>query len=217
MTHPQFSGNHSSRNPRPSISGLYFYECNKLRFIALHGHRNLLSLTFAGNESKPTILDSCNCLLLCETSCQNPIYIVCNLTKQKYKVLPKPTGFVSQLYLRWGACLAFDPSKSPHYKIVLSSHCRLICMYNSESGNWKKILPPNTCYGHGVFWNGAIYWLSYKKVLLRFEVDAKKMTMLPLPPSPRILSPNSIKYFGECGGGLVLIQIRSFKDRNLQS
>ncbi|KAF7135965.1 hypothetical protein RHSIM_Rhsim08G0168000 [Rhododendron simsii] len=223
ITHSQFSTCHSIRNPRPSISGLYFYTHGRLESVSLHGRQSLPSLAIAVNGSKPRILHSCNGLLLCKASSRRePIYIVCNPTTQKYKLVPKPTGLSYRLYVRRGAYLAFDPSKSPHYKVVLGSRysaskrepwCFEIDMYDSETGNWKKILPPSTCCGRGVFWNGAIHWLSYKKVLLRFEVDAEKMVALPLPRrSPRILPQNRVKYFGECGGGLILIQTRSLKD-----
>ncbi|KAF7152944.1 hypothetical protein RHSIM_Rhsim01G0018400 [Rhododendron simsii] len=145
------------------------------------------------------------------------MYIVCNLTTQKYKVLPKPSGLSSRSAMRRGAYLAFDPLKSPHYKVVVGSHYPRskrepwyfeIDKYNSESGNWKTMIPPDTCCGCGVFWSGAIYWLvSYKNVLMRFKVDAEEMTALPL--RRRSLSKESMKYFGACCDGLIIIQTRS--------
>ncbi|KAI8570222.1 hypothetical protein RHMOL_Rhmol01G0017300 [Rhododendron molle] len=70
VSHPQFSAKHSSRNPRPSISGLYFYHRSSLESLSLHGRKNLLSIPFVdgpeGTGSIPRIRNSCNGLLLCE-------------------------------------------------------------------------------------------------------------------------------------------------------
>lgn len=172
------------------MSGLYFYSDSRLQSVSVIGNHGLPSLSFIdgieGNESKPKIIHSCNGLLLFEMFLgtgykPNSIYIVSNVTTQKYKVLPKPSELSIRTPILRGACLAFDPSKSPHYKVVVGSRYNPslrdpwrveIDLYNSESGNWKKILPPGTCYGRGVFLNGAIHWLSLQDGLLRFEVDA---------------------------------------------
>ncbi|KAF7153016.1 hypothetical protein RHSIM_Rhsim01G0018500 [Rhododendron simsii] len=49
--------------------------------------------------------------------------------------------------------------------------------------------------------------VSYKNVLMRFKVDAEEMTALPL--RRRSLSKESMKYFGACCDGLIIIQTRS--------
>ncbi|XP_047965408.1 F-box protein At5g07610-like [Salvia hispanica] len=77
--------------------------------------------------------------------------------------------------------LAFDPSKSPHYKLVFITATTLFCtnphdqihtyqieVYESEIHAWKLRLGPFTfpkqlsqcgeCWGAGVYCNGSIYW-----------------------------------------------------------
>ncbi|GJY41508.1 hypothetical protein Tco_0428778 [Tanacetum coccineum] len=72
--------------------------------------------------------------------------------------------------------LVFDPTKSPHYKVV---HARLVSddkdvdsyilieTYSSETGNWSvcadRILSYQRFKGFkdGIYWNGAIHWLGY--------------------------------------------------------
>ncbi|KAL7193667.1 hypothetical protein ACSBR2_025306 [Camellia fascicularis] len=59
----------------------------------------------------------------------------------------------------------------------------------------------------GVFWNGAIHWLSHENAHLRFDVDEEKLIKTHNPPSPKIFSMDKTRYFGECGGHLLLIQM----------
>lgn len=65
--------------------------------------------------------------------------------------------------------LAFDPAKSPHYKVVcvckLESDQYQIELYSSERGPWRKCGQPFATAAHidftkGVYWNGAIHWFS---------------------------------------------------------
>ncbi|KAF5956312.1 hypothetical protein HYC85_003537 [Camellia sinensis] len=160
-------------------------------------------------------------------------FIVCNPTTQKFTVLPYPGGpstssgpfrdkfgvyFTSSRSLRhvFGAYLAFTPSKSPHYKVILISYSSnfdegfyLIDLYSSERASWEHIsatAPPGYSFRKRVFWNGAIHWMSYKNFHIQFDVDAPKLIATPMPPNPKILSEDDIRYFGECGGHLLLIQ-----------
>ncbi|XP_058202954.1 F-box protein At5g07610-like [Rhododendron vialii] len=232
----KYFDNQSTRNPTPSISGFYFYSNGRLSSVSLHGRRNLPSLSFLdgleGKHFPATIQHSCNGLLLFHTRYVDrngyllPLYIVCNPTTNKHTVLPK-TGFSSRLACRRrGPYLAFDPSKSPHYKVVVVSlyHTQSfeIDVYNSETRNWKNIeidvrslgtrnwinifFPGKTSCGRGVFWNGAIHWLSSNNSVLKFDIDAEKMLTFPLPQRPTLLPQNNISYLGECGGGLILVQ-----------
>lgn len=187
-------------------------------------HNNLPSFSFLdslkGNDSKLRILRSCNGLFLCQTGSiyEQPRYIVCNATTRKYKLVPKSSGLSCRRVVHRAAYLAFDPKKSPHYKIIVVSHYKVseswsldIDVYGSEGGiwsNWRNILPPGKCLGRGVFWNGEIHWLSKgaKNLLLRFDVDVGEIVMLPLPPSPRIRPNKRLMYFGECGGSLIIVR-----------
>ncbi|XP_058221872.1 F-box protein At5g07610-like [Rhododendron vialii] len=215
LSDSQFATNHSIRNPRPSISGLYFYIKETLKSVSLHGRRNLPPLPFfdgLGEPSKIRVTHSCNGLLLCYNSHFDGYrhrrqYVVCNLTTKKYTILPKYEGSVHGL----DACLAFDPSKSPHhYKVVLvrDNRCQMD-VYSSQSLSWKIVPVRQTSCGRGVFWNGAIHWLTDDNLLLKFDVDVEEMTAMPNPQSPKILPLDKKRYFGQCGDGLILIQCRS--------
>lgn len=104
--------------------------------------------------------------------------MVSNPTIGKYALVPKPIEFSSgpNKLLRLGSSyLAFDPSKSPHYKIVFvgSYPGRLhihIDIYCSESASWKQILAPGTWLGHTAICGGVIHWLSDDNIVVGFDV-----------------------------------------------
>ncbi|KAL7193660.1 hypothetical protein ACSBR2_025299 [Camellia fascicularis] len=164
----QFASKHARRNRNRSISGLFFYlRCwlrnEQANFVSLVGQSSLPTLAFIESPATIRIKRSCNGLLLCEIhrvvyNCKRVGYIVCNLTTQKFTLLPEHGGNPSIAYL------AFDPSQSTHYKIVLSNCSNpsyQFNIYSSESKSWKHIvdvLPFNSL--EGVFWNGAIHWLN---------------------------------------------------------
>ncbi|KAF5956695.1 hypothetical protein HYC85_003920 [Camellia sinensis] len=77
------------------------------------------------------------------------------------------------------------------------------------TSSWKHISVPDprgVRFMFSVFWNGAIHCISYVSFHVRFEVEEEKLIQTPMPRSPKILSPDKIRYFGECGGDLLLIQ-----------
>ncbi|KAF7154597.1 hypothetical protein RHSIM_Rhsim01G0013400 [Rhododendron simsii] len=223
VSESQFSINHSARNPRPSsTSGLYVYIEGTQTFVSLQGPRhNLPSISFLdGLRERSTIkvAHSCNGLLLCYINSIEDGYfqqfIVCNPTTKKYTLLPKPDGLVNG----WSGCLVFDPSKSPrHYKVVIVGFSPGPCgpyqidVYSSKSLCWeKKFSTRQNLFGHGVFWNGAIHWLTGDYFLVRFDGDGEEIIAMPNPRSPKNLFEHNIMYFGECGGGLILIQYRLY-------
>jgi len=102
--------------------------------------------------------------------------------------------------------LAFDPLKSSHYKVVfmgLYPHVQ-IDIYCLERASWKQILAPGRGFRHEVFCGRVIHWLSDGNVVLGIDVESEKM--IEMPNLPEIYSAWKIKYFGECGGRLILIQ-----------
>ncbi|XP_058202946.1 F-box protein At5g07610-like [Rhododendron vialii] len=234
ISHPVFASNYSTRNPSsPSISGLYIYTQFRLTSVSFRGNRNLLpSLCFLegleGKYSPTTIQHSCNGLMLFDTRYLNPygfiltLYIVCNPTTQNYRILPIARLSPRFSYLYRGAYLVFDPSKSPHYKVVVVSRYEEesfeIDVYSSETRSWKNI--DIDVYNLGsIDWKEifflrsfscscgeAIYWLSYRSSLLKFDVHTEKMLTLPLPEGTIILPEHTFKYIGVCGGSLILIQ-----------
>lgn len=138
LSDSHFAANHASRKPRPSISDLYFYSKTTLHSVSLHGRRrNLPSLPSfpdgLGDPSRTTVLliRSCNGLLL--LSCYDRLtdyyssygrkIIICNLTTNQYTILPCSHPFALTPISSLNAHLAFDPSRSPHYKVLFISFC----------------------------------------------------------------------------------------------
>ncbi|GMP36164.1 hypothetical protein CsSME_00008374 [Camellia sinensis var. sinensis] len=184
----QFASDHSRRNHHSSsssISAFYFYSKRwspeeQLESVSIAGHRTLLpTLSFLDgvvvSSCTIRIERSCNGLILCSNGFRKPPYIVCNLTTKKFSLLPDIGPTSSESYRKnAGAFLAFDPSKSPHYKVLLFSdsyvndgHWVEIQIYSSQTSSWKHISVP-----------------EQRGLRLMF----------------------SIRYFGECGGDLLLIQ-----------
>ncbi|XP_028053389.1 F-box protein At5g07610-like isoform X3 [Camellia sinensis] len=235
ISNSPFSRNHSNRYPSALFSGLFInpvtsFDDEKVKSVSLHGQHQSLptsSLLDGVGYGSGTcrIEDSCKGLLLCLNG--PTCFIVCNLTTQKYTVLPYHSGtkassvpfhnkfgvFLSSMF---GGYLAFDPSKSPHHIVVLVSYIRnsdgcfyLIDIYSSESTSWthmRAAAPPGYPFAKKVFWNGSIHWMSYDNVYIRFDVDAEKLIGTRMPLNPKILSEERVWYFGECCGHLLLVQ-----------
>ncbi|XP_057475930.1 uncharacterized protein LOC130763922 [Actinidia eriantha] len=105
----------------------------------------------------------------------NPSYLVLVPTTKQFKLLPELLFTDSE-----GLSLAFDPSRSPDYKVVrvlttwtrvspLQSVCYYrIEIYSTETGSWRASGEPftiendnnNMQFHTGVYWNGAINWFS---------------------------------------------------------
>lgn len=227
ISDPQFAGNHSRQNPRPSISGFYLYSRSQLKFVYLYGARNLPSLAFVNvlGRGPIKIADSCNGLLLSEQVDFEgndfvAQYVVFNVCTQKYRIVPKFSGNLSTRWINHRAFLAFDPSKSPHYKVVLVGHVPPplyeIRVFSSQSGCWKHVFTQHECHGRGVYWNGAIYWVRHENFYLKFDLDVEEMIAIPNPRTPMLLIQDKIRYLGECGGRLFLMQCCSLGFRILE-
>lgn len=118
----------------------------------------------------------------------------------------------------FGVNIAFDPLKSPHYKVicvrdsVLSSKSvpyRQIEIYSSETYSWRPSGEAFTApvgvdfnmiwFPGGVFWNGAINWISCNGGdSLYFNVEQESIHTLPMP---RPIS-RRVRYFGESSNHL---------------
>ncbi|XP_047321731.1 F-box protein At5g07610-like [Impatiens glandulifera] len=147
-------------------------------------------------EDDIDVLQSCNGLLLCSSfrlrhhSCNFYVY---NPTTNKYRALPRPIGFGEKIVR--GVSIAFDPSKSHHYKVIcVSSHSKLlkgiswVQIYSSQTHTWRVyddilVGPFDVDFETGVFWNGSINWISRaSETSLRFDVDSESSNILPMPP-----------------------------------
>lgn len=179
------------------------------------------SLTFVNNPSGLIILQSCNGLLLCASSISDwniPCdYCIYNPTSHEFVTVP-PLGDENSRFIR-RIGLAYDPAKSSHFKIVCIRSDSLeviqnagisyqIEVYSSQTGSWRLsgvpfVLPYNSQYGAGVFWNGAIHWISHCHACLCFKVDEEQLQEMPMPPLTRDPADRiegfmrSFVYFGE--------------------
>lgn len=183
------------------------------------------------------IASSCNGLFCCITflSCQSDrTYYMYNPTTKQFKKLPKPgRGGVSEPFV-CGTDLAFDPSKSRHYKIVcvryldkdleprpskpkLGFEWYRAEVYSSELGDWVLSGEPfvaslNTCFNGGVFWKGCIHWSNSDdrgKESLCFDIDqgVVREVKMPLVGGKESYEKRNVSYFGESQGHLHLIEI----------
>ncbi|KAL5539590.1 hypothetical protein UlMin_046163 [Ulmus minor] len=178
------------------------------------------SLAFTKYPYGSKILHSCNGLMLCNGSVEKhgpKLDYVYNPTTKKQTVLP-PRSF-NRIIL--SLSLAFDPSKSPYYKVVCVSSrddtnddpC-VIEIYSSETRTWR--LSGDTFnarlyteFEDGVFWNGAVHWISSSEPFLYMNMNEEKLRRMPSPPNVYELDEDGnekwFRYFGESRGHLHLI------------
>ncbi|CAL5322948.1 unnamed protein product [Camellia sinensis] len=226
ITNPHFLHLRTTHpNPRPS--GLFLYRYSHqihpdFDFLSLLNYESpskppFKALTFVHDPSDLRILQSCNGLLLCRGL---HLYIY-NPTTSQFATLPQPPRRVLtplRCFTTFYAYnLAFDPSKSPHYKVVsvnfscgLPDHYELE-IYSSETGLWSPSGDPFTgdvSFNLGVFWNGALHWISTSGGdSLYFNVDEELLETMPMPPIPDGWEERRLRYFRESRDHLHLIEI----------
>ncbi|XP_022744112.1 F-box protein At5g07610-like [Durio zibethinus] len=165
------------------------------------------------------ILQSCNGLLLghcCYKRNEGSRYFICNPTTRKFKMISLP---VSQSGSLRAVNLAFDPIKSPYYKVICvrklpsPSNRFGIYIYSSKSDEWDDSwisfgANEYIRFDYGVFCNGIIHWNSNGRKSLRFDLEnkvLKKMPMLaPMFQAPEESEDEDSRYFGESRGHLHL-------------
>ncbi|CAK7345664.1 unnamed protein product [Dovyalis caffra] len=130
--------------------------------------------------------------------------------------------------------LAFDPSKSFHFKVICvwrlvdneNDHQDLaflvpqtyqIGIYSSETASWGPSGDPfsasiTTDFDNGVFWNVAIHWLCQERSCLYFDVDKECLRTMCGRPCLRSESMDRFRYFGECCGRLLLVEVDMLND-----
>ncbi|KAH7520918.1 hypothetical protein FEM48_Zijuj08G0196600 [Ziziphus jujuba var. spinosa] len=205
-------------------------EKNSELFGGCRHYNPLTSLPFPENKSG-CISQSSNGLLLIRTplgSYYNRIknseknFFVANPTTMQYAMLPRPPACSGSTKNGFIFNLAFDPSKSIHYKVVCvrkidhsNQQYYQIEIYSSATRTWKLSGGPldapfdigssnhgNSC--DGVFWNGAVNWISKRHSLLYFNLEEEQLNEMPLPFNPE-RSNTSFMYFGESRDHLHLI------------
>ncbi|EYU35218.1 hypothetical protein MIMGU_mgv1a024654mg [Erythranthe guttata] len=180
VTDPQFCLMRSNTNPNPAVGLFLLSPTDSISYdyvslsINKSGNPPFRKLDFDDEPRGVRILQSCNGLLLCCSNSArdcNKRYYVYNPTTKNFSTLPKLNGVGGISKRMCGMNLAFDPAKSPHYKVVCVRRLRSdsgeyryqFAVYSSEKGPWRKWGDPYTAgvvFETGVYWNGAIHWIS---------------------------------------------------------
>uniref|UniRef100_A0A5B7BNX6 F-box domain-containing protein n=1 Tax=Davidia involucrata TaxID=16924 RepID=A0A5B7BNX6_DAVIN len=223
ITDPHFR-HRRNLNP-PSVSGLFLHRCTLLPyrchscnlndpefcFIPLDDKNPIAApFTLDDIEYNVYILQSCNGLLLC---CSHPPpenHYILNPTTKQFTKLPQLDASSTCHF-----SLAFDPSKSPHYKVICFQQSKdsvrqfQIHIYSSETGTWRAsghpfMGCPSLLYYRGVFWNDAIHWIGSGGTSLYFNLDRESLQTMPMPRLYLEYKRKEV-YFGESRGHLHLI------------
>lgn len=185
----------------------FFGVPNIISFVSIDDHHNNQTISPFRNQSfahdpykfsRIRIVHSCGGLLLC-SSCPigTPLELftlyIYNPTTNHLVTLPK------HWELHYTTILAFDPSKSPHYKVFVcgippgmpKSHGRFQ-IYSSETGSWRASGQPFTftsnasrfVWRNGVYFNGCIHWISCKLEFgcSYFNLHDERLETMPRPP-----------------------------------
>ncbi|KAL8118508.1 F-box protein At5g07610-like [Apium graveolens] len=177
------------------------------------------SLTFAPQRIR--ILQSCKGLLLCSSDSLSPPQLhnsyIYNSSTNQLDILPKYPTRAEVEYIG----LAFDPSNSPHYKVIAFVHVLdpvgNFHIYSSETKTWlvsvQSFSPgPDMYFDEGIYWKGCVHWLSPFHIKherasavpdgLYFNVDEGRLGTFPRPPISVESTSYRSFYFGESEGHL---------------
>ncbi|GJZ72159.1 ribonuclease H-like domain-containing protein [Tanacetum coccineum] len=143
------------------------------------------------------ILQSCNGLLLCGGSGMPVFDYVYNPSTNQYKKLPYSDCSLdnSLYYSSAGLRIAFDPTKSPHYKLVDAG--RIFCdidvhIYSLETGKWSLCSDHFNYFSFDhfdstIYWNDGLHWLETEnRQLMHYnlnieDTDHPVITTIPIP------------------------------------
>lgn len=228
----QFSHSHTLHHPA-SFSGIFVRTTPGLadphfQFVPFLCNENpsgspFDSLNFVHDPAGIKILQSCNGLLLCSSLrkiYKNRNFYVYNPSTNQFSVVTPSAAANAKSTPILGLTLAFDPSKSPYYKIVCVRSSAVsvlhdqIEIYSSETRSWRSsgspFIPPfDMVFDDGVFWNGSVHWLRSMGLLsLYFDVEREVFGKMPcLPATEGGWSSPKFRYFRESGGHLHVIEI----------
>ncbi|XP_050375369.1 F-box protein At5g07610-like [Argentina anserina] len=183
------------------------------------------SLSFIDDSAGVKILQSNHGLLLC---CSNHklgkprSYYICNPSTKKFSVLPEAESRTFS-----GVYLFFNPTKSPHYQVACVQTCSSsfnsyqVEIYSSETRTWRLsgspfAAPFDMVFDNGVLWNASIHWISPTGASLCFDIDQERLGAMPELPSNEKWSGRRLRYFGESGGHLHLIEIYGCSSHQFQ-
>ncbi|KAL9242782.1 hypothetical protein vseg_016748 [Gypsophila vaccaria] len=208
----------------PSLSGLFLVpqhqnenDENPIEYISLQKCRSKAPVIPFFNFRNIKMLQSCNGLLL---TCHGKKHYVFNPTTEKSEFIPTcPNQFmndqgpeivfsptVSTYY-----SLAFDPKKSPYYKIIClkkSGNTCIIVVYSSDSKLWilsttpEFPAPRDIDFSKAVYCNGAVHWTKRTSRGLYFDTQTELVNQMPELPRKEQYS---CEYFGHSGGRLYCV------------
>ncbi|XP_040369590.1 F-box protein At5g07610 [Rosa chinensis] len=250
ISNPNFCHLHTLRNPpHSSISAFFARTSNEFGLVPLdldHGqtsNSNCNPLNFGHNLYAIEIVQSCNGLFLCcplpaedssfsATTTSKPLYYVLNPTTNQFSTLTPPAAAAATTGKPrvFGCALAFDPSKSPHYKVVFiwcvnepihAGWCPYhhIEIYSSETRSWRLLdssfdTQPQVRYEEGVYCNGAVHWVGTDCEMSYYHIDEERVGLVDGFPRSheKNLYTRLSRYFRESHGGghLHLIDIYGY-------
>lgn len=219
-------------------SGVYFYNSltNLQKFDSVPLNDNVTSLPplpfldqmAAKIGSSIKVLQSCNGLLMCVINSKNELSdlklgFVYNPAKNEYHTLPNP--YAKYYEVVYGYYLIFDPLEPPYYKVFCikrlgttfrglfyGSRDLEVCVYVPDTESWKSCCRfyanYTTRFDSGVFWNDAIHWIG-EGSSVHFDAKSEEVVTKSMPPRPQGDFDEKIRYFGEWGGHLHLVQVQS--------
>ncbi|KAI3942240.1 hypothetical protein MKW92_006407 [Papaver armeniacum] len=235
-----FFVNHHSARASLSIPGLFLPKLSfatnaEFEFIFLDGRKVTSGvpfrvLNFVNDPRGLKIERSCNGLLCCSNfrwDRNDRTYYIYNPSTKLSKTIPKAHSRRKDFFLVCSVSLAFNPFKSPHYKVVCVSGNRSnqyqIEIFDSKTDTWKVSGDPlNACFDTfsrpGVFWNGSLHWISVgefgkrnseSNAFVYFDTEQELVKEIPVPPLPdnEDWPERKIGYFGEYKGHLHLVPI----------
>ncbi|XP_050380052.1 F-box protein At5g07610-like [Argentina anserina] len=154
------------------------------------------------------IMQSCNGLFLCriqplDDTANRLVYYVLNPTTNKFSPLTPPAAAAAASTgdpRVFGYALAFDPSKSPHYKVVFLWFVEEpvaegiwwpyyhIEVYSSETRSWRLLdssfeTQSQVDYRLGVYCNGAVHWLGMDCEMSYYHIDEERVGFVDGFPS----------------------------------
>lgn len=176
------------------------------------------------SSSKIEHLHSCNGLFCISFNLgvENLDYYVYNPCTNEHRLIPRPNlGTKSHEVVVMN--LGFDPMVSDCYRLVCVMKLNGVyqfSVYSSETRVWRnsmEMLDANQhCLGQGVFLNGCMHWVSEMSSFLRFDLDSMCFRVMPSTVIPTGVLKRSIRYFGESGGHLHLIEVQGSRSMSFE-
>nr|GEU99293.1 hypothetical protein [Tanacetum cinerariifolium] len=180
---------------------------------------NSFTIGFTEKAKNVKILQSCNGLLLCSGSGRLVFYYVYNPSTNQFKRLLHPDCSLdnSPYYRSARLRMAFDPTKSPYYKLMDARHtyCDIdIQIYSLETSSWSLSKDHFNYFSYDhfdsvIYWNDALHWLKTEnRKLIHYILDIKDhehpiITTIQIPQ----WGMNFLESYGYMDPMLILIQI----------